>query len=250
MQHNSFQWWLALGAIYLIGILLFRRSDLIALSYLFYTNTGLNPDANTLWRSIKHTKHSYLNKEYRFVSPLMSVSGIVNALFAASFSVSAMVLFICIGWSLQYVFIFLYLSILLLLSYVDRYTFLLPDALIVPLIILGITNHILFNYDQGFYTPIFGFLAGFFILFVLNAIWFTIYNKRGFGAGDLKFLASIGVWSGANSIPIILFIACLTNALFAIVHQRSLKPSGYYPFGPFIAIGAIVTLIYSKCVLI
>lgn len=250
MQHNSFLWWLALITIYLIGIGWFKWANLIALNYLFYTNTGLNPDTATLWRSIKHTKPFIKNKNLVTGLVRLTVTGVFKAFLAAFFSVVLVALFVSYGWSLRYIFVFLYVNVLLLLAYIDRYTYILPDALILPLTILSIGHFTFVNGIYNIYIPIFGFLTGYFVLYILNFIGLLVYKKRGFGAGDLKLMAGIGVWAGAGAIPLILCIASITNVVFAIIEQRTLKPNGYYPFGPFIAIGAIVTLIYSKYVLI
>lgn len=245
MQHNSFLWLLAVLTIYFVGICLFRQLKAVALNYLFYTNVGLNPDANTLWMCVRQTKcQTYLKNYYK-----LSWLGFFEASIAAIYSLCLVFIYINHGFNLQAILIGAFFTLLMLLSLIDRYTFLLPDALIAPLTVLGALNAILFMEDMFFHL-IFGFVSGYLFLQSLNFIFLWVYKKQAFGAGDVKLLAAIGVWLGAASIPLVMCIACMVNALFAVIQQRSLKPKGCYPFGPFIAIGAIVTLIYTKYVLI
>lgn len=140
---------------------------------------------------------------------------------------------------------------LLYLSYIDWRTFRLPNVITLPLIILGIA----FNgiSDLRFTTPssaLIGATLGYGLLWVLNAGYRILKNRRGIGMGDAKLLAALGAWLGWDALPSILLIASVTGMLGGIIW---LKLRGHhlrqaFPFGPFLAIAGIIELLWPQLI--
>lgn len=82
---------------------------------------------------------------------------------------------------------------------------------------------------------------------VAGAAW-LVYRYEAMGLGDAKLFAMLGAWLGAlPALPAILMIAATTGSVvgigLAIARGKSLKMS--IPFGPFLALGAVVWLFFG-----
>jgi leader peptidase (prepilin peptidase)/N-methyltransferase len=86
-------------------------------------------------------------------------------------------------------------------------------------------------------------------LFFLMLVWVT--KERGMGSGDIKLGLLIGVFNGfpGNLVAIFLgFIFGSVYSLFLIVLKgKTLKDT--VPFGPFLIIGSVISLLYSADIL-
>jgi leader peptidase (prepilin peptidase)/N-methyltransferase len=98
----------------------------------------------------------------------------------------------------------------------------------------------------GFWSMWIGALAGGGLLLVL-----AIISRGGMGGGDVKFAAALGFWLGWPEILLGLFIGFVSGGLISLLllvtGLRGRKD--FIPFGPFIALGAWLTLLYGKQIL-
>ncbi len=136
---------------------------------------------------------------------------------------------------------------LLVLAWIDFKTFQLPNTLTIPLAAYGLTA----NYFLGLgwanaSSALIGCVVGYLSLYLLNLTYLKIKKTHGIGMGDAKLLAALGACFGWQSLPYILIIASTTGLLggyfWLKVHQQD--SSHPFPFGPFIALGGIITLIW------
>ena len=137
----------------------------------------------------------------------------------------------------------IFFSILLILFFIDLETFLLPDFLTMPLMLIGIFKSLLYPDPIDPINAIVGVLVGFFALFITNAIYKLWRGVDGFGFGDFKLLAGLGAWFGAALIlPIIVLgalVALLSVGLLSFVGRR-LDLQTMIPFGPALITATIV----------
>ncbi len=99
----------------------------------------------------------------------------------------------------------------------------LPDRIVVPLTVSGITINC-FNLIVPFNSAILGLVTGFFSIQVLR-IWQTKrYGTAGIGFGDAKFLGALGAWLGHRSIPFLLVGASVL--MLTVYLRREEKPFG------------------------
>ncbi len=88
--------------------------------------------------------------------------------------------------------IFLILA-LICLAWVDWRTFLLPNRITYPLIILGLITNTFTPYAFcESYLAFLGVLVGYLILYMTNQIYRYFRGQDGLGMGDAKLLASLG----------------------------------------------------------
>ena len=82
------------------------------------------------------------------------------------------------------------------------------------------------------------------IFWLLRRLYFAFRGIQGLGLGDIKFLTAAGIWVGVAGIPMLLLVATLT-ALTCVgavqLSGRALTAQTSMSFGPFLAIGLVVT---------
>lgn len=68
---------------------------------------------------------------------------------------------------------------------------------------------------------------------------------KGIGFGDVKFAASIAYFSGLELLPATFFIAAACGLAYALIAIKVLgkSPRDRIPFGPFLAVGALVPML-------
>ena len=138
---------------------------------------------------------------------------------------------------------FAFCCLLLALTLIDLDHFILPDALTLPAIWVG-----LFINAFEFLTPaqeaILGAACGWGSFAAINAVYKIISGQDGIGRGDWKFAAAIGAWLGYTDLLSAVFIAFLTGAIVGItvlIGYRGDRRTPV-PFGPFLAIGGVIVV--------
>ena len=135
---------------------------------------------------------------------------------------------------------------LIVLAFIDIEHYLLPDAITLPLLWLGL----LVNCFAGFTTPqaaIIGAGAGYLGLWSVYHLFRWITSREGFGYGDFKMLAAIGAWLGWALLPLVICIAATVGAItggLMMLISRSGR-GRVLPFGPFLAGAAWLVLLFG-----
>ena len=131
-----------------------------------------------------------------------------------------------------------YLWILLLLAEIDHRTFLLPDILTIPLLLLGL---LVSSLNIGFVPveeSVLGAVIGY-ALPVVVSLLIVWRNKEAFGGGDIKLLSAIGAWLGVEGLLYVIVLSSVLGLFYALMmRRRSLA------FGPMIALSGIVIAFY------
>ena len=137
---------------------------------------------------------------------------------------------------------------LLALSVIDLEHRLLPDAITYPGIVLGLALA-LFLPHLTFLSAALGVLLGGGFFFLTGWLYEALTGKTGMGRGDVKLLAMIGAFLGARSLAYIIFISATLGTLVGL--GLILAGGGWrggqwrttrIPFGPFLALAAILYL--------
>ncbi|TFL14031.1 prepilin peptidase [Pusillimonas caeni] len=137
----------------------------------------------------------------------------------------------------------LLVTALILLSWVDIRTGLLPDSLTLPLGWLGL----IVNLD-GMLTPlreaVLGAVFGYLILWSANLTYRRIKGIDGMGYGDFKLIAALGAWFGIAMLPWIIIGACIAGCGMVAAHRAAGRAPGPMPFGPCISVAGITALAF------
>jgi len=136
---------------------------------------------------------------------------------------------------------------LVALSGIDLRTQLLPDALTLPLMWLGLVASL-----DNLYMPakpaLLGAIAGYASLWSVWWVFKQVTGKEGMGHGDFKLLAALGAWVGlAGVLPIIL----LSSVVGVVVGSIWLAAKGRdratpIPFGPYLAIAGWIVFMWGE----
>ena len=135
---------------------------------------------------------------------------------------------------------------LLAMSMIDIDHQLLPDALVLPLLWLGL----IVNYF-GLFTPLgdalWGAVFGYLSLWSVYWLFKLITGKEGMGYGDFKLLAMLGAWGGWQVLPLTILLSSLVGAVLGIItlRLRKAETSTPIPFGPYLAIAGWIALLWG-----
>ncbi len=150
------------------------------------------------------------------------------------------------GYGLQAFAAVLLTWALVVLSFIDIDHQLLPDAVTLPLLWLGL----LLNTFQVFArldSAVIGAAAGYLALWLLFHLYRLLTAKEGMGHGDFKLLALFGAWLGWQALPLTILLASFTGAVVGLAfiaflgHDRR-RP---IPFGPFLCAAGWVALLWG-----
>lgn len=136
---------------------------------------------------------------------------------------------------------------LLALSVIDLDTQLLPDALTLPLIWLGLLVN-LGNTLTPLPSAVLGASIGYLVLWSVYWAFRLLTGKEGMGYGDFKLLAAIGAWLGWSMLPLVILASSFVGAVVGIammLMQRQGRGTPM-PFGPYLAAAGLIALIWGS----
>ncbi len=96
-----------------------------------------------------------------------------------------------------------------------------------------------------FGQAILGSLAGWFSLYVVGFLGTMAFRRNAMGFGDVKFLAPIGAFLGPVGVLYAFFGAAIVGTVIGLP-MRLFKSTREIPFGPYLAIGALLALIFGR----
>jgi leader peptidase (prepilin peptidase)/N-methyltransferase len=126
---------------------------------------------------------------------------------------------------------------LLTLGWIDWRHMILPDALTLPLIVLGLAVAGVIE-PERLWDPLLGVVFGYAGLWVVAWVYRRLRGRDGLGLGDAKLLAASGAWVGVTGLPSVLAGAALAGLAAAggmMLAGRRLDRYSALPFGPFLA---------------
>jgi leader peptidase (prepilin peptidase)/N-methyltransferase len=135
---------------------------------------------------------------------------------------------------------------LLAMSLIDADHQLLPDALVLPLLWLGlIANY--FGLYASLGDAVWGAVAGYLSLWSVYWLFKLVTGKEGMGYGDFKLLAMLGAWGGWQVLPLTILLSSLVGAILGLImlRLRNAETSTPIPFGPYLAIAGWIALLWG-----
>ena len=131
--------------------------------------------------------------------------------------------------------------------YTDIKAYIIPDETNYFGLIVGIVFAVykLITYTNEGLDLLMGGIVAFLIFFMIGGITYLILKKEGMGGGDIKLVTVIGFFLGLKNFIQVFVIAFLIAAVVSVILLIFKKKSrtDYVPFGPFLCIGAYITML-------
>ena len=156
---------------------------------------------------------------------------------------SYLLIYMKFGFSIKSIFFCLLASLLIVISMIDFDTKEVYTATTLFGLILGII-YLVVSYvysNINYIDNILGGIVGFLIIFLIVKL------TQGMGEGDYDIAGVCGLFLGVKGILVGLFIGIILGAIYGIVILARRYKSGKdeMAFGPFIALGSFISLIYG-----
>jgi len=135
---------------------------------------------------------------------------------------------------------------LLSMSLIDADHQLLPDAIVLPLLWLGLIANS-FGLFTSLADALWGAVFGYGVLWAVFWLFKLITGKDGMGYGDFKLLAMLGAWGGWQVLPLTILLSSLVGAILGVIllRMRNAATSTPIPFGPYLAIAGWIALLWG-----
>jgi leader peptidase (prepilin peptidase)/N-methyltransferase len=136
---------------------------------------------------------------------------------------------------------------LIALAVIDFHHQLLPDAITLPFLWVGLALA-LADITTDLRSSVIGAMAGYLVLWVIFQGFRLITGREGMGYGDFKLLAMLGAWLGWQYLPAIVIVSSLVGAVLglSLIAFRGRQRSAPLPFGPFLAAAGWITLLWGE----
>lgn len=140
-------------------------------------------------------------------------------------------------------------------TFIDFEFMILPDRLTVGGMIVGPILCLLAPSLQGQMTAYAGFCAsvsglatGAIFLWLVATFGTLVFRKEAMGMGDVKLLGALGAFLGWRAVLFVVMGASLAGAVIGVslVMARRKTMASKIPFGPYIALAAIVWILWGK----
>jgi leader peptidase (prepilin peptidase)/N-methyltransferase len=127
---------------------------------------------------------------------------------------------------------------LIVLFAIDLEHHLLPNAITLPGIIVGVVFS--FFAEPGWKASLIGVLVGGGLLYGVAEVYYRVRHEEGLGMGDVKMLAMVGAFLGWKLTLLTLMLASLSGTVIGLSLIVSGRGGMKYalPFGTFLALGA------------
>lgn len=142
------------------------------------------------------------------------------------------------GFNFTALFYCLFSASLIVVIFIDLDHLLIPNSVVLVILILGLGLHI-FVRPFSIINALGTFLGvgAFFLLL-------QILSRGGLGGGDVKLVASLGLWLGWPDTGLAIFLGSFVGSIIGIVLilLKIKKRKDPIPYGPFLIVGTLIVL--------
>lgn len=162
-------------------------------------------------------------------------------------------------------------SALIVITFIDFDHQIIPDTITLPGILIGVSiapiflsalneplpfdlGHLIPHASPhliGFLNSVIGMLCGALPLLVIGWIWEKLRHIEAMGGGDVKLMGMVGAFLGWKGALLTIMIGSLVGSVtgLALIMLKRHQMDKVIPFGPFLALGALVTAFYGPDIL-
>ena len=149
------------------------------------------------------------------------------------------------GWTGLLAVRLLFVSAMIALFAIDLEHHLLPDAITLPGIAVGLIASAFL--PPGFVSALIGTLLGGGVLWAVGEAYYRYSGQEGMGGGDVKMLAMIGAFLGWQQVIVTLIFSSIAGSIIGLL-VIAIKRGGMkhaLPYGTFLAIAAVFASLWG-----
>ncbi|OOO00090.1 MAG: hypothetical protein ATN35_09200 [Epulopiscium sp. Nele67-Bin004] len=150
------------------------------------------------------------------------------------------VIFFVLGVNIEALLVALLASTLLLISIIDIKIQQIPPQCVLIILVLGICKTIL-NFSN-LYEHLLGLVCISGILLII----FKISGGSQIGGGDVKLMASAGLFLGAKNIILAFFVACLVGTIVHTIRMLFFGAGRQLAMGPYLSFGILTVALWGE----
>ncbi|MDI6782087.1 MAG: prepilin peptidase [bacterium] len=165
-------------------------------------------------------------------------------------------LYLRFGLGIDFFCFLFFISVLVIITFTDLEHFLILDRVTYPAMIIGLIACLI---RKDLINGILGLLVGagiIYLIVIISAIILKMINhpckdEGGMGLGDVKLAGVMGVFLGWKFVLVSMFLSCLFGSIVGMILILSglKKRTDYIPFGPYLAMGSLVTVLWGEKIL-
>ncbi len=157
-------------------------------------------------------------------------------------------LYLKYGLSVYMLIFFIFSCFLIVGSFIDLSSMIIPDKISITLIILGIASSYL---TIGVLESVLSAAFGFALLYLVAVLGKLLFKKDAMGGGDIKLMAGIGAFLGIKGVVFVLFCASFVGSIIGLtlICLGYKKLSNQIPFGPFLSLSAVIYIFAGKAII-
>jgi len=135
--------------------------------------------------------------------------------------------------------------------FIDLKHRIIPDVLTFPGIILGFLLSFVVR-SPSVLNSLLGILAGGGMFYLSAILGELLFKKESLGGGDIKLAMMLGAFLGWQKILLVLLLSAFLGSLVggvALFFSKDVKETRTIPFGPFLALGAVIAMFAGDAII-
>ncbi|MGH7429230.1 MAG: prepilin peptidase, partial [Candidatus Methylomirabilaceae bacterium] len=154
------------------------------------------------------------------------------------------------GFGPRPIVLLVFLCGLIVVTFIDLDHQIIPHAVTLPGILLGLVASLVTR-DPSPRDAAAGALIGAGLVYLIAVYAELAFQRESMGGGDVNLLAMIGAFLGWRHALLSFFLAVAAGACLSLclVAARVLSRKDRIPFGPFLALGAVVSLFEGNAII-
>lgn len=135
---------------------------------------------------------------------------------------------------------------LIVVSGIDLEHQIIPDRITLPGLAIGLVAAVTIL-PIGIVNAVAGVAVGGGLLWLLAWLSPYLFGKEGMGGGDIKLMGMVGAFLGWKPALLTIMLGALAGSVLGmtLIVIKRLRRDQYIPFGPFLALGAVVALFFA-----
>ena len=151
------------------------------------------------------------------------------------------------GWTLDLAVLAFLSSALLVIFFIDLDHQQIPDLITLPGMVVSLLPE-----GIGIVQSLIGLLVGGGSLYLIALLGDWLFKKESMGGGDIKMAAMLGAFLGWQKVLFIFMASAVIGLVVSVAvmaFSARLRQSRVVPFGPFIAIAAMLAIVWGDSII-